>query len=283
MPEGVIGYPRWQGPLSQGPAAPVVVEQEARKALRGLWVQLSFILGLMMAVAFLSRAMATGGTTKTHTLDNFVNFLTTDPWSLPLPLPVLQLSVLAVAALVAGPALLEDARRGAVELYLSRGLKRRDYLLGKALTVFGLTFLAFAGPALLYVLGTFLLFENHPATWAQAPAGVLTYGLMFSFMAAGLGLGLSCVARSGRAAAIILFGTFLVAEVFVSKLLQLLSGEPSFQLLSPLSYLQQQSQWLFGVPPTGTLPPWLGLLGWAVLSLVGWGLVAWKHPRLAGE
>lgn len=274
MPEGVTGYPRWRGPLSEGPAFPAVAAGDIRRALNNMWSRTALILVFAYAVIFLGNLYTLGqarGADAAHTMDNFLYFLNNLRWG-----------ALAIAAVMAGPGLLEDARRGALELYLSRGITRRDYLLGKVLAVFGLTALAMIGPALLYYAGTYTLFDKQPAPWVQAPAGIVVYGLMWAALVSGLGLGLSCVAKSSRGATLMLFGGFVVADLLVSKLLEGITRAGEAQILSPFSAIAQQTGWLFNVKPPFVFPEWWGLLEWLALTAVGWGLVAWKHPRLAG-
>jgi ABC-type transport system involved in multi-copper enzyme maturation permease subunit len=275
VPEGVTGYPRWQGPLSQGPAFPVIVKEEVRKAVRNMWGQLAVGLAFAYAVIYLGSLNTLGqarGESAAHTMDNFLFFLNNLRWA-----------SLGIAAIMAGPALLEDHRRGALELYLSRGITRRDYLTGKVVAVFGMSALVMVGPALLYVLGSFLLFKAAPAQFGTAPLGAIVQGLLWAAMVSGLGLGLSGVAKTSRGATLILFGGFAVADVFVSKLLESITRNGVMQILSPFSALAQQNTWLFGTAAPFGFPEWWGLVEWALLTLVGWGLVAWKYPRLAGE
>lgn len=275
MPEGVVGYPRWQGALATGPAFLTIAAEDAQRALRNTWSQMALILAFAYAVFYLGSLNTIGdarGDAAAHTWENFTFFLGNLRWA-----------AIAVAAVMAGPALLEDARRGALELYLSRGLTHRDYLAGKVLAVVGLTFLAFIGPALVYVGASYALFGAHPAGWERAAPGALGYGAMLALLFGGLGLGLSCLAKSSRAATLMLFGGIIVADVFVASLLTAITRQGELQILSPLAALAQQTEWLLGVARPYAFETWWGIAEVAVLTVLGWALVAWKHPRLAGE
>lgn len=274
MPEGVAAYPRWKGALSARPAFPVIAAEELRRAVNNQWARSALILVFGYAVVYVGSIHTLAqsrGVANAHTMDNFLFFLNLLRWG-----------ALAIAAIMAGPTLLEDRRQGGLELYLSRAVTRADYLAGKTLAVLGLATFAMVGPALVYVLASHLLFAQHPAQWALTPAGVLLYGLLWGLLVAGLGLGLSCIARSSRGATLLLLGGFAVTDVFISSLLEGVTRDATAKILSPFAALQQQQAWLFGVAEPFPFPAWWGLALWASLTAVGWGLVAWKHPRVAG-
>lgn len=276
MPEGVSGYPRWQGSLTGPPGFLVIATEDARRAARSMWGQIALLLAFLMPVIFLIQVNSLAGArgaAAAHTWANFSLLLAQMRWF-----------TLAVAAIMAGTALLDDHRRGALELYFGRSISRREYLLGKVLAVFGTTYGAFVGGTLLYVLGSYALLSAHPAGWERAIPGVFVYGLLWAGLVSGLGLGISCVAKSARAATILLFAGFAVADVFVASLLQGITNVEAAQLLSPFSAMALQSGWLFGQPdPNLTLDPMWGLVLVVVLMAIGWALVLWKQPRLAGE
>jgi hypothetical protein len=240
-----------------------------------MWVQVALILVLAYAVIYLGslRSLASArSVASAHTWDNFLGFLNIVRWG-----------AVMVAAVMAGPALLEDKRRGALELYLARAIRARDYMAGKVLAIFSLSALAVIGPGLIYWVGAFFLFDKQPTGWEYVPLGVVGYGLMWAMLVTGLGLGLSSVARSSRAATIALAGAFVVADVVVSNLLAGVTRDENWRVLSPLAALGQQVEWLFpGSKAPFPFPAWWGLLAWVALVGIGWGLVAWKRPRLAG-
>lgn len=279
LPEGVHGYPRWKGALSQRSSVAVVAADEVALAVRGFWVQIALALAFAYALFSIGNlSTASRGGAGTHTMDGFLFFLNFLRWA-----------PLVVAGVLAGPMLLEDKRYGALELYLSRAVTRLEYLLGKTLSVVGLSFLALVGPALVYYLATLLLFPTHPEPWAWVPLGILAYGLMWAAMVTGLGLGLSCIVKGSRGATLILLGSFAALDVFTNnvyagnqRLVDVLVPGGSAQILSPMNALAQQSEWLFGTPGEFAFPLEWGLGLWAALTAAGWLLVAFRHPRLGG-
>ena len=207
-----------------------------------------------------------------HTMDAFVQFLSLLLWG-----------ALGIAAVMAGPALLEDAQRGALELYLSRSLTRRDWLAGKIAAVLALTFATVFVPALIYILATAILLGDHPANWGWSWAGALGYAAIWSIVVSGLGLGLSCVMRNARAASLVLLGSVAGMVVVLGGLLTQLSQNAHLEWLSPIGALDQQVGWLFpGSKLPYAFPWWYGLAALGVLAAVGWGLVIWRAPRLKG-
>lgn len=274
MPEGLAGYARWQGELARGPMFPVVMSREVRRAWKNVWSFYALILVFAYTIVFVGGLYTAGQTrgSTVHTMDTFLDFLNLVRWG-----------SLAVAAVMAGPALLEDARRGALELYLARAVSRGEYLLGKILAVFGMAFAALAAPGIVYWVASFFLFDEHPKGWLLAPGGIVLYSAMWAVLVAGLGMGLSSVARSSRGATLALFGGLAVVDVLLANLLQAITRAPEAQILSPFSAVAQQAGWIFGATPPFGFPEWWGLAHWAALALVGWGLVAWKHPRIPGE
>lgn len=273
MPEAVTGYPRWERSFSRAPRFLTVAAHEARRAWDDQWGRAAIYLAIGYAVLTIGTLYAAAKSNPaTHSLTTFLSFL-----------DLLRWMSLGVAAVVAGPALLDDARRGALELYLSRALRRRDYLMGKTVAVFGLAFLVVWLPALAYIGGTYVLIDKQPPNWGWATLGSLGYALMWATVVAGLGLGLSCVVRSSRAATLILFGGVAVLDIILTKLLVGITRDTTVEVMSPLGDLQQQVTWLFpGAPAPYHFPFWWGLIALGGLAVAGWSLVWLRAPRLKG-
>ncbi len=278
MPEGVHGYPRWQGSLRPGPAFPTIAWAEIKRAWQNQWVTSALILVFGFTVLYLYGVYQAGQDAfggPTHSWNQFKQLLNYPPWG------GLPWGGILVAAVMGGPIFLDDARKGALELYSSRAVSRADYLFGKSLAVFLLTWLTLLLPILLYYGAAYLMFEKQPDGWNAVPLGGLGFSLLWATMVTGLALGLSCVAKSSRAATLMLLGGMAVTVVLVDLVSQIAKGV-DLQLLSPFLALGQQSEWLFQQPGEANFPWWWGLGVWAGLSIVGWVLVVLKHPRLTG-
>jgi ABC-type transport system involved in multi-copper enzyme maturation permease subunit len=273
MPEGAHPYPRWEGPMRTGSPVGIIAMQEVRRTVLNFWSQMVLLLVLAYTIVYLGQLFqsARGGASDIHTLKTYVDFLND-----------LRFGALAVGGLMAGPALLEDVRKGGLELYLSRAVTKWDYLVGKILAVFGIVTATMAVPAILYWLTTIILFKQHPDHWGLALAGALGYSLLWALFVSGVGLGISSVARSPLGAALLLIIGTVLLELFVVAFLQPITRQKILQLVSPLTALRAQTDWLFKYKSGVGFDYVWGLLVLGLLILVGWGLVAWKHPRVRG-
>lgn len=273
LPEGVATYPRWDGPLKQGSLFGIVAAQEVRRAFRGTWSLLAIGGGLAWGFASVVELYQNRNAGDTEfTKDGMLAMLHQLRWF-----------SLAVAALVGGPTLLEDARRGALELYLSRAVTAFDYITGKVVAVVGLSTLTMFVPALAYYVTSFVFFDKQPEGWNTILGGALLYSLLWGLIVSGLALGLSSVGRNSIGTILILFGGFAGLDIIVGQLLSGLTGDEKWQVLSPFASLEQQSKWIFDVAPEYRFPYYWGLLELAVLFVLGWALLAWRHPRIRGE
>ncbi|MFA5862576.1 MAG: ABC transporter permease subunit [Candidatus Thermoplasmatota archaeon] len=272
MPDALTGYPRWQGEISKSPRFLTIARHEIRRATDDQWGRTAIYVAIGYAIISVGTLYAARSNPAATSMDAFLTYLALVRWT-----------ALGIAAVMVGPALLEDAQHGALELYLSRALNRRDYLLGKTLAVFGLTLVLTWIPALFYIGGSYLVVDKHPALWAWAPLGSLGYAAIWAFVVSGIGLGLSCVVRSARAATLILFGGIAILDIILTKLLEGITRDTKVDVISPLGDLQQQVVWLFpGSKAPYAFPWWWGLIALGAIAALGWGLVALRHPRLKG-
>lgn len=277
MAEPVTGYPRWQGTLSGGTRAWTIVATEFRKVWDDTWGRTAIFLVLAYTALYMGQRFTLGQTgteSSVHTMDAYVAFLDLIRWG-----------ALAVVAVAAGPSLLEDRRKGALELYFSRSVTRADYLVGKLGAVFLLALFVMFVPALVYYGSSFMFFDTKPDGWNTALLGALGYSVGWAALVSGLGLGLSTTMRSSRGASLVLFGGFAALDIILAELLHGITRRATFQILSPFNAVSRQTEWIFGIEPEGELnfPAWWGLVEWVLLTVVGWALVAWRYPKVAGE
>lgn len=245
---------------------------EARRAYNDQWARAALILAFGWAVITIGQLYAVAqNNPRAHTLDQYLSFLGMVRWA-----------ALGVAAVIAGVALLEDDKKGALELYLSRSVTRWSYLGGKVLAVLGMTFLTIMGPALIYYLASFVVFETQPDGWAWAILGATGFAAIWSVVVAGLGLGVSCLVRSSRSAMILLFAGVAGIDIVLGNLLSAITNNDTPRVFSPMSSLDQQAVWLFRIDAPFDFPWWWGAIALAGLAIVGWSLVWLRHPRLKG-
>lgn len=269
----VEGYVPWPGQLTRTSRIGIVAWDELRRLRTNTWGVLAVGAGLAWGLAsIIELYQLRDAGNPAHAISGFLAMLDQLRWF-----------VLAAVAVVGASALLEDARLGALELYLSRPLTRGDHLAGKALALVVICLGMFALPILAYTVTSYAFFDEHPNGWMWAPLSGLAYGLLWSLMVAGLALGVSCVARSGRTAALLLFGGAVVVHVTAVNVLPQLTESSWLAIFSPFNAMEATQPWLWDVPAKGDFPPWWGLAEILALAATGWALVAWRHPRLRGE
>jgi ABC-2 type transport system permease protein len=181
---------------------------------------------------------------------------------------VLLLLIFSGAGLIA-----EDLRSGAIIVYLSRPLTRRDYVLGKfgILLVVGLAVTLVPG-ALLYFAAVGLApdaFLDVGLVWI-APA-VLLHSLAMCGVFGLLMLALSSLSRSARVAGLGFAALVLGLEI-VKVIVQANFDLPAAELLSLQNDVRIVGEVLFGIAERPGLLGWSGatgvLLGTAVVSLL---------------
>ncbi|HWW95915.1 MAG TPA: ABC transporter permease subunit [Vicinamibacteria bacterium] len=164
----------------------------------------------------------------------------------------LLLSIFGGAGLIAN-----DLRTGAILVYLSRPLTRRDYVLGKLGVLLALNLSVTLVPGLLlYALALALapeLFLKWSLAWI-GPAVVL-HSAVVSLSVGLLSLAVSSLSRSARVAGLGFAGLFLGLEVVRGILAQGFGLRP-VALLSLRADLRALGAALFGVAERGPSLPW---------------------------
>ena len=121
-------------------------------------------------------------------------------WQMP---GALLLTTFAGAGLVAN-----DLRTGAILVYLSRPLTRRDYVFGKLSVLLALNLFVTLVPALLLYLVSIALAPEHFLKWELAwlAPGIVLQALVLSLAISLPALALSSLSRSSRVAGLAFFG-----------------------------------------------------------------------------
>jgi ABC-2 type transport system permease protein len=157
-----------------------------------------------------------------------------------------------------------DLRTGAILVYLSRPLTRRDYVLGKLGVVMALNLAVTLAPALvLYAVGVGLAPEQF-FTWSLAwvPPAIVLQSVAASLVLSLVALAVSSLSRSARVAGIGFFGLLLGLDL-VRNILRVLYRRPETALLSLQGNLEAVGRALFDVPARGGLE-----IHWAWPALV---------------
>jgi ABC-2 type transport system permease protein len=150
-----------------------------------------------------------------------------------------------------------DLRTGAILVYLSRPLTRRDYVIGKLGVLLLLNLSATLGPGLaLYLVALGLapdLFWNWSLAWI-APA-VVVQSLAVSLVMSVVALAVSSLSRSARVAGLGFFGLLIGLEV-ARGILYAFYRRPETALLSLQADLRSLGVTLFGLTDRSVNVPW---------------------------
>jgi ABC-2 type transport system permease protein len=184
------------------------------------------------------------------------------------------LSVFGGAGLVAN-----DVRTGAILVYLSRPLTRRDYVLGKLGVLLALNLSITLAPGLMLYLIALALAPGQFAKWELlwiAPAIVL-HALLIALSVSLLVLAVSALSRSARVAGLGFVGLYIGLGL-VSTVLVNIADRPEARVLSLQDDLRLIGNLLFGIEGRGVpipvaYPP-------IVLALVALGCLAVLRSRV---
>ena len=172
------------------------------------------------------------------------------------------LSVFGGAGLIAN-----DLRTGAILVYLSRPLTRRDYVLGKLGVLLGLNLAVTLAPALaLYGIGAAVAPAEY-MRWERAWIGpaIVLHGLLIASVVSLLALAVSSLSRSARIAGLGFVLLFVGLEV-VRGVLGAMTRRPEAHILSLQNDLRIVGNRLFGITdPVASVPTFYPAL---VLALV---------------
>jgi ABC-2 type transport system permease protein len=249
MPIYEQAYRRWQarGPLRALRAWPIT-----REALRLVLARRAFLLLLLVAwLQFVGRVIQIFIVTRFPEADRilridgrlFGEFLNG------------QLIFLLLLSIFGGSGLIaNDLRTGAILVYLSRPLTRRDYVLGKLGVLLALNLSATLAPGLLLYLVGGALAPERLFKWELAWLGpaIVLHSLVLSLTVSLVALAASALSRSARVAGLGFFALMVVSNLALVVLRQIWK-EPAVLLLSVWDDLTSLGDALFGVAARGAL------------------------------
>jgi ABC-type transport system involved in multi-copper enzyme maturation permease subunit len=273
IPEGVRPYPRWTGRI-RAPTAMTVLAGEIERSRRSAWITLTVGLGLALGIASTIEIyqFRRDGAPE-PTLDVYLAMLEQLRWI-----------ALGIAAAAGIPALLEDHRKGALELYFARPLSRFQYASGKAGAVLALTLATVLLPCLLFYAVSMATYDEQPAGWHRWQALGMLYMTGWAVLASGIALALSALLRSARQATLLFLGALVGLEIVATRLLGDLTENHELAILSPMTAYRAMQPWFFDVSQTEGFPALWGAGLAAVLLVAAWAVYAWRlpSPRRAG-
>ena len=176
------------------------------------------------------------------------------------------LFLMLVCIWIGAPLIAQDLRTNAIQLYLARPLTRTDYVLGKFAIIAGLGSLLLPVPALLLYLMELGLSSDTKflSAYFWLPLSILGYSAVVVGGAGLVVLAVSSLTRSGRYAGLLFFAIVFFSQAG-SGLLQLMTGERAFVVLSLTSLVDQVGALFFGGPTESGIHTVPALLMYALL------------------
>jgi ABC-type transport system involved in multi-copper enzyme maturation permease subunit len=192
-------------------------------------------------------------------------------------LPFFLFLILLVLAFAAAGLIADDLKHNSLQLYFSRPLRKKDYLLGKMSVIFFFVLILTAVPGLVFIIfklifaGSFKFFLDYP--WL--PLSILGYSALLTVFFAFYVLLLSAWSKNTRYIMVLVFGVYLFS-IILHGILQSIFKTPFVALVSILANLRQAGAFLFGQKLPFAVPAiwsFAVLAGICILSAV---VLNWK-------
>lgn len=251
-----LSYRNYDGPKSLKTARWWVIARNGlRVAVRkkGLWVMfgMSSLMYLFLLVSLFVRSMAPAGA------EAFGEFMPTFRSQL---LGVYEGGFwpLMIALLVGSGSIAADNRANALQVYLAKPLTKRDYLVGKWLSIFLIVFGVYFAP--LFVVVLYQAFDTGIATFVQTEGVILAslpiLAAVPATLHASILVGLSAWNRTPWIVGVIYAGLYFFSSIFsmvVSETVHTSSatGESTLAHLSIEGVISGIGQWLLSATPRG--------------------------------
>jgi len=175
------------------------------------------------------------------------------------------LFMMVMILVVSGAGLISDDLKGnSLQIYFSRPLEKRHYLVGKGAIVLFFLLLLTLVPGLLFILfklifsGSFQFIASYP--WLII--SVIVYSLIVSLFFCFYTLLLSALSKNRRYVSILIFAVYLFSDILATFFYEYFK-KPGFILLSLKANLQQVGAFIFKTKPAYAVP-WY----WSLLILV---------------
>jgi len=191
---------------------------------------------------------------------------------------MVMILVFAGAGLVA-----DDLKHNALQLYFSRPIGKKDYLLGKAAVIFFFILVLTLVPGLLFVIfklifaGSFRFLAEYP--WLLL--SIVGYSALLTLFFASYTLLLSALSKNRRYVTILIFGVYLFSDIIYGILFGIFRS-PYVALFSIKGNLQQAGAMMFGRKLPFAYPGYLSFLVLAGIFVVS-AVVLWRRLRSVEE
>jgi ABC-type transport system involved in multi-copper enzyme maturation permease subunit len=195
-------------------------------------------------------------------------------FEVPYDSPVWPFLMLIVTTSVGAGSIAEDIGNRSITLYLSRPIRRVDYLAAKTAATGTWLVIAAVGPGLLGLTVVAALGWASPSLVLTGAGAFLATGLLASVFFTGLALAISSLTNRSLYAGVGIFGVVLALEI-VAPLVSGLTGNTSVSYASPITDILSVAQSAFGISgPYATDPLTsaciLGFGGILLAIFAGW-------------
>ena len=275
MPIHDFSYRHWEGQRTQRPPAWILGWTQLRLVVKRRAVKLLLIVSGLFFVAYLVMLyVETMPEDSALAVLRDIPFIRLDAASLHVFMERQRL-IHYLLCLAAGAEFIAlDRRHKALQIYLARPLRVQDYLLGKALPLVVLLSLTTWIPALLLLVlksvATASLEWLRDEPWL--PLSILGYGWVQIAALAPLTLAVSSLSPSPRLASGQLVAVFLLSPA-IAEILNGLTRNESWRLLSLDADLSQLCGWLFDARLPHDVSPWSALFVLAALAAASYMLL----------
>jgi ABC-type transport system involved in multi-copper enzyme maturation permease subunit len=180
--------------------------------------------------------------------------------------------IVLVLGFAAAGLIADDLKHNSLQLYFSRPLRKKDYLLGKMSVIFFFVLVLTAVPGLILLMfklifaGSFKFFLDYP--WL--PLSILGYSVLLTVFFAFYVLLLSSLSKNTRYVTVLVFMIYIFSDIFFGILFGIFR-KPAMALFSIKANLQQAGAYIFGQKLPFAVPvvwSFLILAGICVLSAV---------------
>ena len=261
------GYTHWDGVL--------VRRRFAWWPITRTGIQLAFkkkAFRFFFAGGFLPAFFALGGLYVSERLEDFQalvksnqNLIKIDPGYFKsfLVNPGFLFMIIIVLVFAAAGLVADDLKHSSLQLYFSRPLTKKDYLLGKLSVIAFFVLVLTAVPWLVLVVFKLIFAGNLKflAAYPWLPLSILAYAALLAVFFGFYFLLLSASSRNARYVAILVFTTYNFSDVLSGNLTGIFRT-PYMGLFSLRANIQQAGSFLFGAKPPLAVPA-----GWSFAVL----------------
>ncbi len=274
MPLYDLGYRHWSGAWTTHPYRWWVVTRQGIRLLvnkkRFLVLMVLSIIPFLVRAVLIYLSTSMGKVIPQLRIDAkfFESFLIQQSFF------VFIISIYAGAGLISN-----DLRVNALQIYLSKPLTRRDYLLGKfGVLGFFLALPTLVPGVLLFILailfeGDLRFFRDH--YWILG--SIILYSLLIILTCGGIMIGLSSASKSSRFAGISFVAVFFFSQI-LSAVLNAILRSSRMGWLSLDSNLRRVGDFLFRIDSRMAYPAWISFLILAAL-MAGAAWMAYRRVK----